>query len=129
MPEVSHQESGTENDIPFGIREEILSADIKPYYVGFVTFAVSGKVAWQNPQNRCSYRIEPDAKEARILDVVVQEQHQGQDIGKKLVQIAERRFREHGATHVTGWAHPEVHGFWRKLGYEILPSNDILKQL
>lgn len=129
MPELFYKDSGTENNIPFGIKEEIFSVAIKPYYVGFVTFAPNGRVAWQNPQNRCSYKIEPDGKEARILDVVVQERYQGQDIGRKLVQIAERRFREHGVTRVTGWADQEVHGFWRKLGYEVLPSNDILKQL
>jgi len=118
-----------EGGYTYGIKEDLHSPDIKPFYLGFVALSASGKVAWLRPQTRISYRIHPDEKMARILDVVVQPQYQGQDIGRKLVEIAERRFRDHGITKVTGHAEPEVHGFWRKLGYVILPNLAILKQL
>lgn len=128
MAQITHQEELREFGDTYGVKEELHSPDIKPFYLGFVAFSASGKVAWQSPQTRISYRIHPDEKTARILDVVVQPRYQGQVIGTKLVEIAERRFRTHGITKVTGYAEPAVHGFWRKLGYQILPNNDILKQ-
>ena len=129
MEQVTKQAEFREGGYTYGIKEVLLSPDIRPFYLGFVAFSASGKVAWQFPQTRISYRIEPEDREARILDVVVPSQHERQGIGRRLVEIAERRFREHGITKVAGYANPEVHAFWRKLGYQILPTNDILKQL
>jgi len=117
-----------EGDYSFGVQEEMHSPDIKPFYLGFVAFSGSGQIDWEKPQTRIAYRIYPDDQEARILDLIVQPQYQGKHIAKKLVEIAERRFREHGVTRVMGYAAPDFGGFWKKQGYRILPNNDILKE-
>lgn len=112
----------TEGKYTFKITEDLHSPDIKPFYLGSVTLAGAGNT-------RVSYRVHPDESEGRILDVIVKADLRGRDVGRKLVEMAERRFRYHGITKVVGYADPEVHGFWRKLGYQILPNNDIQKLL
>jgi len=127
--QVIYHDEFREGPVAYGVQEEIRSPDIKPFYLGFVAFSASGKIAWQRPQSRISYRIHPDEKMARILDVVVQPQYRGSNIGKRLVEIAERRFRAHGITKVKGYAEPAIHGFWQKLGYRVDDNNEILKEL
>jgi len=129
LTQVAYHDEFREGGYTYGVQETLQSPLIKPFYLGFVAFSASGEVAWQHPQTRISYRIYPDDREARILDVIVQPQYQGKDIGKKLVEIAERRFRAYGITKVMGYADPIVGGFWKKLGYRHLPNNDILKHL
>lgn len=104
----------------FTVKEDLCSPNIKPYYLGSITIPGFGNT-------RISYRIHPDDGEGRILDVIVETSRRDQDIGRKLVEQMERRCRYHGVAKVVGYADPAVHGFWRKLGYQILPNNDISK--
>lgn len=104
----------------FKVIEELQSPDIKPFYLGSITRSGAGA-------SRISYRVHPDESQARILDLIVEPSHRLQGVGRELVEQAELRFREHGVTRVVGYSAPDVHGFWRKLGYQILPDNNILK--
>ena len=126
---VIYQDEFREGPVAYGVQEEIHSPDIKPFYLGFVTFSASGKIAWQRPSTRISYRIYPDDKEGRILDVIVVPHQRGKGIARRLVQIAEQRMKEHGVERVVGLAQPEVWGFWQKLGYRVGDNNDILKEI
>lgn len=106
----------------YEVREDLYYPDIKPFYVGSITLTQAGNT-------RVSYRVHLDEREGRILDVIVPESARRQGTGRKLVTLAERRFHFHGVAKVAGYADPEVHDFWRRLGYTILPNNDILKHL
>jgi len=111
-----------ESGYTYIVKEKVFSSDIKPYYFGTVTMVGAGNT-------RISYRAHQDDKEGRIVDLIVQEKYRGRGFARKLVEIAETRFSHHGVIKVNGHAEPEVHDFWRKLGYQILPNNDILKHL
>lgn len=126
---VIYRDEFIEGQAGYGVKEELLAADTKPFILGFVAREGSGRVSWQRPSTRVSYRIYPDDKEGRILDVIVVAHQRGKGIGKRLVEIAEQRMRAHNVERVRGLAQPEVWGFWQKLGYRVSGDNQILKEL
>lgn len=126
---VIYRDEFKEGGVVYGVKEELLAADTKPFILGLVAWEGSGSVSWQRPSTRVSYRIYPDDKEGRILDVIVVADQRGKGIGKRLVEIAEQRMRAHNVKRVRGLAQPEVWGFWQKLGYTVHHDREIEKLL
>lgn len=115
--------------VAFGIKEETFAADTLPFILGFVMLTLpTGKIPWLNPTTRLSYRINPN-ETGRILDCIVTPDYQGRGIARLMVQIAEGRMGVHRVKVIKGYAEPAVQGLWKKLGYRILPTNDIEKDL
>ncbi|MBA7711424.1 hypothetical protein ES703_120387 [subsurface metagenome] len=127
--ELIYRDEFTEGRVAYGIKEELLAADTKPFILGLVAFGGSGSVNWQRLSTRISYRIYPDDKEGRILDVIVVPDQRDKGIARRLVRIAEKRMKGHGVVRVFGLAQPDIWGFWQKLGYKVSSDNEILKEL
>jgi ribosomal protein S18 acetylase RimI-like enzyme len=61
-----------------------------------------------------------DGWRCHLYRLAVAPAHRGQGIGRRLVDAAERRFRELGGTRADAMVlddNPQAHGLWRALGY------------
>lgn len=111
-----------EGGYPFTIKEEEFYPDIKPFTMGQVTLR-------NNHNTRIYYRYEPDIKQVRIVDIVVEDSLRHVGLGRTMLTLAEKRFRELGAIEIVGYAEPALHSFWKQFGYQVDANNDIRKIL
>jgi len=74
------------------------------------------------------YRIYPDKRTARIIDMMVVPKLRQRGIGRKLLEIVEGRVKVHGVKEIRGSAIREARGFWSKLGY-VFENSEMVKVL
>jgi ribosomal protein S18 acetylase RimI-like enzyme len=68
----------------------------------------------------------PTPAEAQIRFMAIQPDYQGQGLGKKLLQYAEDKAREQGASYITLQARENALAFYRSCGYTVLAKTHLL---